>query len=157
MEVFPKRKELADAQTAFRSSRKNLHFSSRSSTKCRSLFRLVGINFASLVFGLICFCGCIHPLQRVKQCCVKNLRPHFLSVKWRGRYGALKKKSCLSEASSFLLAECPTGVAQKVQTAVFLFCYLFLSAARKKKVRITHTKITPHQYNHKAAYKTHVS
>ena len=66
-----------------------------------------------------------------------NLRPHFLSVKWRERYGALKRKSCLSVASSFPLAEYPTGIAQKVQTAVFLFCYFFLSAVRKKKVRIT--------------------
>ena len=66
MEVFPKRKELAIAQTAFRSSRKNLHFSSRFSTTCRSsegglkrasLFEVgAGVNGASLVFGLICFC-----------------------------------------------------------------------------------------------------
>ena len=32
---FPKRKELANAQTAFRSSREILDFSSRFSTKCR--------------------------------------------------------------------------------------------------------------------------
>ena len=50
-------------------------------------------------------------------------------------FGALKTKSCLSEASSFCLAQKSAGVVQKVQTAVFLFCYLFLSAARKKKVR----------------------
>ena len=62
-----------------------------------------------------------------------NVRPHFLSVKWRERYGALKRKSCLSEASSFPLAEYPTGIAQKVQTAVFLFCYLFSFCCQKEK------------------------
>ena len=62
-----------------------------------------------------------------------NVRPHFLSVKWKERYGALKRKSCLSEASSFPLAEYPTGIAQKVQTAVFLFCYLFSFCCQKEK------------------------
>ena len=47
MEEFPKRKELAFAQTAFRSSRKFLHFSSRSSTTCRSPYG--GLNTALLV------------------------------------------------------------------------------------------------------------
>jgi len=51
-------------------------------------------------------------------------------------FGALKTKSCLSVASSFCLAKKSAGVAQKVQTAVFLFCYIFLSADRKKKVII---------------------
>ena len=47
MEEFPKRKELAFAQTAFRSSRKFLHFSLRSSTTCRSYNG--GLNIALLV------------------------------------------------------------------------------------------------------------
>ena len=63
MEVFPKRKELAIAQTAFRSSRKNLHFSSRFSTKCRSsegglkrasLFE-VGVFLKVIVSKIHCF------------------------------------------------------------------------------------------------------
>ena len=77
--------------------------------------------------------GWTHPLQRAKRCWIKNVRPHFLSVKWRERYGALKRKSCLSEASSFPLAEYPTGIVQKVQTAVFLFCYLFSFCCQKEK------------------------
>ena len=69
-------------------------------------------------------------------------------------FGALKTKSCLSEASSFCLAQKSAGVAQKVQTAVFLFCYLFLSADRKKKVRIIPTKpIKLQQYIRTAVYK----
>ena len=48
-------------------------------------------------------------------------------------FGALKTKSCLSEASSFCLAEKSAGVAQKVQTAVFLFCYLFSFCCQKEK------------------------
>ena len=70
-----------------------------------------------------------------------NLRPHFLSVKWKERYGALKRKSCLSEASSFPLAEYPTGIAQKVQTAVFLFCYLFSFCCQKEKSKDNMNKI----------------
>ena len=67
-------------------------------------------------------------------------------------FGTLKTKSCLSVASSFCLVEKSAGVAQKVQTAVFLFCYLFLSADRKKKVRITPTKSL--KYTHTIVYKT---
>jgi hypothetical protein len=48
-------------------------------------------------------------------------------------FGALKTKSCLSEASSFCLAQKSAGVAQKVQTAVFLFCYLFSFCCQKEK------------------------
>jgi len=48
-------------------------------------------------------------------------------------FGALKTKSCLSEASSFCLAQKSAGVAQKVQTAVFLFCYLFSFCRQKEK------------------------
>ena len=71
-------------------------------------------------------------------------------------FGALKTKSCLSVASSFCLVEKSAGVAQKVQTAVFLFCYLFLSADRKKKVRIAYTKekIKSLKYTHTIVYKT---
>ena len=71
-------------------------------------------------------------------------------------FGALKTKSCLSEASSFCLVEKSAGVAQKVQTAVFLFCYLFLSADRKKKVRIAYTKekIKSLKYTRITSYKT---
>ena len=71
-------------------------------------------------------------------------------------FGTLKTKICLSVASSFCLAEKSAGVAQKVQTAVFLFCYLFLSAARKKKVRIAYTKekIKSLEYTQITSYKT---
>ena len=49
-------------------------------------------------------------------------------------FGALRTKSCLSEASSFCSAEKSAGVAQKVQTAVFLFLlsFFFLLPERKK-------------------------
>ena len=73
-----------------------------------------------------------------------NLRPHFLSVKLRERYGALRRKSCLSEASSFPLAEYPTGIAQKVQTAVFLFCYLFSFCCQKEKSKSSTSQIKEH-------------
>ena len=46
--------------------------------------------------------------------------------------GALKTKSCLSEASSFCLAETLAGVAQKVQTANFL---CFVSFVRAKEMK----------------------
>ena len=75
-------------------------------------------------------------------------------------FGALRTKSCLSEASSFCSAEKSAGVAQKVQTAVFLFCYLFSfccqkekskdSVDRKKKV----SAITLPQYTRITSYKT---
>jgi len=39
-------------------------------------------------------------------------------------FGALKTKSCLSEASSFCLAKKSAGVAQKVQTANFFASFL---------------------------------
>ena len=48
-------------------------------------------------------------------------------------FGALRTKSCLSEASSFCSAEKSAGVAQKVQPAVFLFCYLFSFCCQKEK------------------------
>ena len=48
-------------------------------------------------------------------------------------FGALRTKSCLSEASSFCSAEKSAGVVQKVQPAVFLFCYLFSFCCQKEK------------------------
>ena len=47
-------------------------------------------------------------------------------------FGALKTKSCLSEASSFCLAEKSAGVVQKVQTANFL---CFVSFVRAKEMK----------------------
>ena len=146
MEVFPKRKELASLKQLFVLHGKIsifLHALPLNAGACSSWW-WGKLCFAR--FWLICFVCvflvvflCMLTLTS-KAMLRKNVRPHFLGVKRRERYGALKRKSCLSEASSFPLAECPTGVAQKVQTAVFLFCYLFLSADRKKKVRITPTK-----------------
>ena len=49
--------------------------------------------------------------------------------------GALKTKSCLSEASSFCLAETLAGVAQKVQTANFLCFVSFVRAKEMKSPR----------------------
>ena len=49
--------------------------------------------------------------------------------------GALKTKSCLSEASSFCLAETLAGVAQKVQTANFLCFVSFVRAKEMKSLR----------------------
>ena len=57
-------------------------------------------------------------------------------------FGALKTKSCLSEASSFCLAEKSAGVVQKVQTAVFLFCYLFSFCCQKEKSKALFLSIT---------------
>jgi len=39
----------------------------------------------------------------------------------------------LSEASSFCSAETISGIAPKVQPAVFLFCYLFSFCCQKEK------------------------
>ena len=62
-------------------------------------------------------------------------------------FGALKTKSCLSEASSFCLAEKSAGVAQKVQTAVFLFCYLFSFCCQKEKSKSSTSQIKEHHPN----------
>ena len=118
MEVFPKRKELANAQTAFRSSRKNHHFSSRSSTKCRNLIQFVQTNFASH------FKVNTHFNERSK---VKSKIPASLF----GReaevlFGALKTKSCLSVASSFS----------------FFLLLLFLLHQGKRKVKNPYFKIS---------------
>ena len=49
--------------------------------------------------------------------------------------GALKTKSCLSEASSFCLAEKSAGVGKKVQTANFLCFVSFVRAKEMKSPR----------------------
>ena len=108
---FPKRKELASL---------------------KQLFVLHG-NEGNFLYASPLNAGTSTPTSTSKAMLRQNLRPHFLSVKWKERYGALKWKSCLSEASSFPLAEYPTGIAQKVQTAVFLFCYLFSFCCQKEK------------------------
>ena len=64
-----------------------------------------------------------------------KFRPHLFWREMEEVVGALKTKSCLSEASSFCLAETAEGIAKKVQPAVFLFVSVFLSAARKKNER----------------------
>ena len=61
-----------------------------------------------------------------------KFRPHLFWREMEEVVVALKTKSCLSEASSFCLAETAEGIAKKVQPAVFLFVSVFLSAARKK-------------------------
>ena len=61
-----------------------------------------------------------------------KLRPHLFWREMEEVVVALKTKSCLSEASSFCLAETADRIAKKVQPAVFLFVSVFLSAARKK-------------------------
>ena len=54
--------------------------------------------------------------------------------------GALKTKSCLSEASSFCLAETLTGVAQKVQTANFL-CFVSFLRGKEMKSHAARAKL----------------
>ena len=115
MEVFPKRKELASLKQLF-----VLHGKI-------SIF----LHAPPLNAGTLTLTSTSETMLR------QNLRPHFLSVKWKERYEALKRKSCLSVASSFPLAEYPTGIAQKVQTAVFLFCYFFSFCCQKEKSNIS--------------------
>ena len=67
----------------------------------------------------------------------------FFGVKRREWCGALKRKSCLSEASSFSLAEHPTGVAKKVQPALFLCFVSFVRTKEMKNIsNIPHLFIT---------------
>jgi len=47
-------------------------------------------------------------------------------------FGALKRKSCLSVASSFSLAEKSAGVGKKMQTANFLFVSFFFCSGKRK-------------------------
>ena len=145
MEVFPKRKELASLKQLFvlHGNEGNFLYASPLNAGTYGTNGEDKHRFAR--WRLICSRVYVTKDKRKnthsneRSDVASNVRPHFLSVKWKERYGALKRKSCLSEASSFPLAEYPTGIAQKVQTAVFLFCYpyFFLSAVRKKKVRIT--------------------
>ena len=84
-----------------------------------------------------------------------KVRPHFFTVKRREWDGALKRKSCLSEASSFSLAESPTGVGKKVQTANFLCFVSFLRGKEMKSPRgFSESKAKKAQiicpYHHKA-------
>ena len=109
-EYFPKQKELARAQTAFCSLRKMLLFSLCSSTKCRSSNGECNIALFVEEDGSKYDVIEILPSNgRIDD------RSHFLGVKRRERDGTLKRKSCLSVASSFSLVESPTGVAKKVQ------------------------------------------
>ena len=72
--------------------------------------------------------------HRAKRCCKNDQGPASLFYREAEvLFGALKTKSCLSEASSFCLAQKSAGVVQKVQTAVFLFCYLFSFCCQKEK------------------------
>ena len=107
------------------------------STKCRSLFRLVGINFALLVFGLICFCLCVRKReknlpQRAKRCC-EECPASLFEREMEGVVWSVKKEKLFERSEFFSFSGMPDRSSSKVQTAVFLFCYLFLSAGRKKK------------------------
>ena len=62
----------------------------------------------------------------------QTFRPHLFGREMEEVVAALKPKSCLSEASSFCLAETAEGKAKKVQPALYLFVSVFHSAARKK-------------------------
>ena len=115
MGLFPKEKELA---------------------ALKQLFLLHGNN-PNFLHAPPLNAGTLTPTSTSEAMLRQNLRPHFLSVKWKERYEALKRKGCLSEASSFPLAEYPTGIAQKVQTAVFLFCYFFSFCCQKEKSNIS--------------------
>ena len=72
--------------------------------------------------------------QRAKRCCVKKDKgpASLFGREAEVLFGALKTKSCLSEASSFCLAKKSAGVAQKVQTANFL---CFVSFVRAKEMK----------------------
>ena len=139
MEVFPKRKELASLKQLFvlHGNEGNFLYASPLNAGPYELGEEDKHRFAR--WRLICSRVYVTKDKRKnthlneQSDVASKVRPHFLSVKWKERYGALKRKSCLSEASSFPLAEYPTGIAQKVQTAVFLFCYLFSFCCQKEK------------------------
>ena len=61
-----------------------------------------------------------------------KIRPLFFAVKRKERDGTLKRKSYLSEASSFSLVKSPTGVGKKMQTANFLFVSFFFCSGKRK-------------------------
>ena len=72
--------------------------------------------------------------QRAKRCCKKKRKgpASLFGREAEVSVGALKTKSCLSEASSFCLAEKSAGVGKKVQTANFL---CFVSFVRAKEMK----------------------
>ena len=64
-------------------------------------------------------------IKRAKRCCPKKHQgpSSLFGREAQVSVGALKTKSCLSEASSFCLAETLAGVAYKVQTAIFFVSF----------------------------------
>jgi len=73
-----------------------------------------------------------HPPQRAKQCCIK-LPASLFGREMEEVDGAYRTKSCLSGASFFCSAETTFGIAQKVQTALFL---CFVSFVRTKEMKM---------------------
>ena len=61
-----------------------------------------------------------------------KLRPHLFWREMEEVVVALKTKSCLSEASSFCLAETAEGIAKKVQPVPFL-CFVSFGQAKEMK------------------------
>ena len=61
-----------------------------------------------------------------------KFRPHLFWREMEEVVGALKTKSCLSEASSFCLAETAEGIAKKVQPVPFL-CFVSFGQAKEMK------------------------
>ena len=61
-----------------------------------------------------------------------KLRPHLFWREMEEVVAALKTKSCLSEASSFCLAETAEGIAKKVQPVPFL-CFVSFGQAKEMK------------------------
>jgi hypothetical protein len=99
----------------------------------------VGVFFASLVaVGGFPSQEGKHMLQRAERCCLflspqKHQGPaSFFCREAEVLFGALKRKSCLSVASSFSLAEKSTGVGKKMQTANFLFVSFFFCSGKRK-------------------------
>ena len=162
MEVFPKRKELASLKQLFvlHGNEGNFLYASPLNAGTYGVGGEDKHRFAR--WWLICSRVYVTKDKRKnthsneRSNVASKVRPHFLSVKWKERYGALKRKSCLSEASSFPLAEYPTGIAQKVQTAVFLFCYLFSFCCQKEKSKdnMNKSNIRSPIYTHITSYKT---
>ena len=66
----------------------------------------------------------IHPLLKIPA--------SFFCREAEVLFGALKTKSCLSEASSFCLAETAEGIAKKVQPVPFL-CFVSFGQAKEMK------------------------
>ena len=86
-----------------------------------------------------------HILQRAERCCLflspqKHQGPaSFFCREAEVLFGALKRKSCLSVASSFSLAEKSTGVGKKMQTANFLFVSFFFCSGKRKMKNHLHS------------------